>query len=106
MIYLHKFLPLVFSPLGLVIVLIIIGTCLRRWWIIHLSCFVLLISSLPITSQLIWQDLEKQHPPKSLNNLGSYDAVVVLEMLSGLNMTMFSVSIGEILTAFLLELIF
>ena len=78
MIYLHKFLPLVFSPLGLVIVLIIIGTCLRRWWIIHLSCFVLLISSLPITSQLIWQDLEKQHPPKSLNNLGSYDAVVVL----------------------------
>ena len=83
MIYLHKFLPLVFSPLGLVVVLIIIGTCLRRWWIIHLSWFVLLISSLPITSQIIWQDLEKQYPPKSLNNLGSYDAVVVLSgMLS------------------------
>ena len=51
---------------------------------IKLSCFVLLMSSLPITSQLIWQDLEKQYPPQSISNLGSYDAVVVLSgMLSG-----------------------
>lgn len=51
---------------------------------IKLSCFIFLISSLPITSHLIWQDLEKQHPPKSLSKLDSYDAVVVLSgMLSG-----------------------
>ena len=83
MIYLHKLLPLIISPLGLVIFLIIIGICLRRWWIITLSCFVLLLSSLPITAQFIWRDLEKQYPPKALSEFGSYDAVVVLSgMLS------------------------
>ena len=51
MIYLHKLLPLIISPLGLVVFLIITGICLRRWWIITLSCFVLLLSSLPITAQ-------------------------------------------------------
>jgi uncharacterized SAM-binding protein YcdF (DUF218 family) len=83
MIYLHKLLPLIISPLGLVVFLIVTGICLRRWWMITLSCFVLLLSSLPITAQFIWKDLEKQYPPKALSELGSYDAVVVLSgMLS------------------------
>ena len=51
---------------------------------IVLGCFVLLGSALPLTAQLIWQGLEKQHPPKELDRLDSYDAVVVLSgMLSG-----------------------
>ena len=83
MIYLHKLLPLIVSPLGLVVFLVVTGMCLRRWWIITLSCFVLLLSSLPITAQFIWQDLEKKYPPKALSEFGSYDAVVVLSgMLS------------------------
>ena len=83
MIYLHKLLPLIISPLGLVVFLIITGIYLRRWWLITLSCFVLLLSSLPITAQFIWRDLEKQYPPKALSEFGSYDAVVVLSgMLS------------------------
>ena len=83
MIYLHKLLPLIISPLGLIVFLIITGIFLRRWWIISFSCFVLLLSSLPLTAHFIWQDLEKQHLPKALNELGSYDAVVVLSgMLS------------------------
>ncbi|MDC0458916.1 YdcF family protein [Alphaproteobacteria bacterium] len=41
------------------------------------------MSSLPVTAQFIWQDLEKQYPPKALSEFGSYDAVVVLSgMLS------------------------
>jgi uncharacterized SAM-binding protein YcdF (DUF218 family) len=83
MIFLHKLLPLIVSPLGLIVFLVITGICLRRWWLIIFSCFVLLFLSLPITAQLLWQDLEKQHPPKALNELGTYDAVVVLSgMLS------------------------
>ena len=83
MIYLHKLLPLIISPLGLIVFLIIAGIFLRRWWIISFSCFVLLLSSLPLTAHFIWQDLEKQHLPKALDELGSYDAVVVLSgMLS------------------------
>ena len=50
----------------------------RRWVIVVLSCFVLLASALPVTAQLIWRGLEQQHPPRSLDRLGSYDAVVVL----------------------------
>ena len=84
MIYLHKLLPLIVSPLGLVILLIILGIAFRRSIIVVLSCFVLLASALPLTAQLIWQGLEQQHPPKVLDRLGSYDAVVVLSgMLSG-----------------------
>ena len=83
MIYLHKLLPLIASPLGLVVFLIITGICWRRWWMITLSCFVLLLSSLPVTAQFIWQDLEKQYSPKTLSDFGSFDAVVVLSgMLS------------------------
>ena len=84
MIYLHKLLPLIVSPLGLVILLIILGIAFRRSIIVVLSCFVLLASALPLTAQLIWQGLEQQHPPKVLDRLGSYDAVVVLSgVLSG-----------------------
>ena len=83
MIYLHKLLPLIVSPLGLVVFLVVTGMCLRRWWIITLSCFVLLLSSLPMTAHFIWQNLEKKYPPKALSEFGSYDAVVVLSgMLS------------------------
>ena len=84
MIYMHKLLPLIVSPLGLVIFLMMVGMVFRRWRVIILSCFVLLASALPMTSQLIWQGLEQQHPPKLLDKLNSYDAVVVLSgMLSG-----------------------
>ena len=84
MIYLHKLLPLIVSPLGLIILLIILGIAFRRSIMIILGCFVLLGSALPLTAQLIWQGLEKQYPPKVLDRLGSYDAVVVLSgMLSG-----------------------
>ena len=84
MIYLHKLLPLIFSPLGLIFVLIILGIIFRRWLMISLSCCVLLVSALPVTAHLIWKGLEQQYPPKDLEKLGSYDAVVVLSgMLSG-----------------------
>ena len=84
MIYLHKLLPLIVSPLGLVVLLIIFGIAFRRRIMIILSCFVLLGSALPVTAHFIWQGLEQQHPPKVLDRLGSYDAVVVLSgMLTG-----------------------
>jgi len=83
MIYLHKLLPLMASPLGLVFFLIITGIYFRRWWIIILSCLVLILSSLPMTAQFIWKNLEKDYPPKALSEFSSYDAVVVLSgMLS------------------------
>ena len=83
MIYLHKLLPLIASPLGLIVFLLLMGLAYRRRILIILGCFLFVISSLPITGKLIWQDLERQYPPKTLKMLGSYDAIVVLSgMLS------------------------
>ncbi len=47
MIYLHRLLPLIVSPLGLIILLIILGIAFRRSITIILGCFVLLGSALP-----------------------------------------------------------
>ena len=47
MIYLHKLLPLIVSPLGLIILLIILGIAFRRSIMIILGCFVLFGSALP-----------------------------------------------------------
>ena len=46
MIYLHGLLPLIVSPLGLIILLIVLGIAFRRSIMIILGCFVLLGSAL------------------------------------------------------------
>ena len=78
MIYLHKFLPLIFSPLGLVCLLLLIGLWWRQIKWIALALVFLLIFSLPITSFLIWKSLEAEHPYKPVEVLKKHQAVVVL----------------------------
>ena len=46
-VYLHKLLPFIVSPLGLIILLIILGIAFRGSIMIILGCFVLLGSALP-----------------------------------------------------------
>ena len=84
MIYLHKFLPLIFSPLGLVCLLLLIGLWWRQIKWIALALVFLLIFSLPLTSFLIWKSLEAEHPYKPVEVLKKHQAVVVLSgMLDG-----------------------
>ena len=78
MIYLHKFLPLIFSPLGLVCLLLLIGLWWRQIKWIALALVFLLIFSLPLTSFLIWKSLEAEHPYKPVEALKKHQAVVVL----------------------------
>lgn len=78
MIYLHKLLPLMISPLGLIIFLLFISMFIRSKFLIVSSFFVLLISSFPITSHLIWKSLESSYPYENIDNIESQDAVVVL----------------------------
>ena len=58
LIYLHKFLPLIVSPLGLVCLLFLISLWQRQIKWIALALVFLLIFSLPLTSFLIWKSLE------------------------------------------------
>ena len=78
MIYLHKILPLIFSPLMLVIGLIVLGIIfnLRKFSLIGI--IILILSSLPIISNKFIAYLEKDYQPIEISEIESADAIVVL----------------------------
>lgn len=78
MIYLHKILPLIFSPLMLVIGLIILGIIfnLRKFSLIGIT--ILIFSSLPIVSSKFIAYLEKDYQPIEIAEIENVDAIVVL----------------------------
>ena len=78
MIYLHKILPLIFSPLMLVIGLIILGIIfnLRKFSLVGI--IVLILSSLPIISNKFIAYLEKDYQPIEIADVENVDAIVVL----------------------------
>ena len=78
MIYLHKILPLIFSPLFLIIILIISGYILKKRKLSLIALLILIIFSLPIVSNKLIYFLEINHKflkPKEIDNA---DAIVVL----------------------------
>ena len=78
MIYLHKILPLIFSPLMLVIGLIILGIIfnLRKFSLI--GVIILILSSLPIISNKFIAYLEKDYQPIEIAEIENVGAIVVL----------------------------
>jgi len=78
MIYLHKILPLIFSPLMLVIGLIVLGIIfnLRKFSVVGI--IVLILSSLPIISNNFIAYLEKDYQPIEISEIENVDAIVVL----------------------------
>ena len=78
MIYLHKILPLIFSPLMLVIGLIVLGIIfnLRKFGLIGI--IILILSSLPIISNKFIAYLEKDYQPLEIADVENVDAIVVL----------------------------
>ena len=84
MIYLHKILPLLISPLGLIVGLMVLSLVLRRLWPTCLALFTTLFCSFSVTADLIWNGLESDYPYKSIEQADKRDAVLVLSgMLSG-----------------------
>ncbi len=78
MIYLHKLLPIIASPIGVVTFLLFTGVLLRQRKIIVSAISLLLVSSLPFTGHAIWYALEADNPPKKYEAIGNHQAVVVL----------------------------
>ena len=78
MIYFHKILPLIVSPLILIIFILLLSIFRRKSKLIFLGIFLICLCSLKITSHLIWVSLERSNPPKKLKEIENYDAVVVL----------------------------
>jgi len=78
MIYLHKFLPLIVSPLFFILVIILAGTYLKSKKISLFGLLVLLFCSLPIISNKLIFFLEKDYNLKDISNVSKADAIVVL----------------------------
>ena len=78
LIYLHKFLPIFVSPLGLVIFLLVTGVLLKHYRIVVAAIILLLAASLPLTGYAIWYALEFGNPPKKYEEIGYHQGVVVL----------------------------
>ena len=78
MIYLHKFLPIIVSPLGLVIFLLVTGVVVKQRRVVVSAIILLLVASLPLTGNAIWYALESGNQPKKYEDIGYHEAVVVL----------------------------
>ena len=78
MIYLHKILPMIVSPIGVSILLLILGLIFHKRKMIICSFLIIWLASMPCVTYLLWQELETADPPKSISTLGKVDAVVVL----------------------------
>ena len=75
---LHKLLPLVVSPLGLVVLLVSLSVILRRRGPAFVGLLVLLVCSLPVTGNRLWGVLEADYPYRPIESVENADAVVVL----------------------------
>ena len=78
MIYLHKLLPLLVSPLGVIAFLLFINIWLKKRSLTFFTLVILLVFSLPLTARFIWQGLEKDYPYYEIQSLKTHDAVIVL----------------------------
>ena len=83
MIYLHKLLPLVASPIGLIIGLMLLALVLRRQWPVYWALFILLVCSFPLTARFIWVGLESEYQYQAPTTVPKADAVLVLSGMLG-----------------------
>jgi uncharacterized SAM-binding protein YcdF (DUF218 family) len=78
MIYLHKIIALISSPLFLIIFLIFLGIIFKSKKISLLGFIVLIFCSLPIISSKLINYLEKDYILQNISNIDKADAIVVL----------------------------
>ena len=78
MIYLHKILPLIASPLFLIIFLIILGMIFKSKKITLFGIIILIFCSLPIISNKLINYLEKDYTLQDALVINNADAIVVL----------------------------
>ena len=78
MIYINKILPIIISPLGLIIILLFFGIFRKKMLPSVLALMILIILSLPIVSWQLINLLEQNFNPTSPSEIDSADTVIVL----------------------------
>jgi len=77
-IYLHKILPVFLLPLGISLLLVLVGLLLRRRVIIWIGVAVLWLSSTPVVSHFMVRSVEGWADRGEIINVPRADAIVVL----------------------------
>lgn len=75
---LRKIIPPFFQPFGLSLILLALGILLKRRLLAFAGLSILVISSLPITANLLANVMEQQYPHLTAADCPRVDAVVVL----------------------------
>ena len=78
MIYINKILPIIVSPLGLIIILLFFGVFRKRMLPSMIALIILIILSLPIVSGQLIKLLEQNYRPTTPSEIARADTVVVL----------------------------
>ena len=78
MIYINKILPIIVSPLGLIIILLFFGVFRKRMLPSMIALILLIILSLPIVSRQLIKLLEQNYRPTTPNETARADTVIVL----------------------------
>jgi uncharacterized SAM-binding protein YcdF (DUF218 family) len=78
MIFINKILPIIVSPLGLIIILLLFGIFRKKMWPLLIALVLLIILSLPIVSRQLIKFLEQGYTLISPNNVDTADTVIVL----------------------------
>ena len=83
MIYLHKILPLLLSPLFIFLTAVVIFSIKKRNWTALLITIIFSITCTGIVANPLWRLLEAGQTPTRVNHASKTDAVVVLSGMIG-----------------------
>ena len=78
MIYLHKILPFFLSPLGIILIFLILSFFYKRRFFVFLAFLVLIFSSNSFVATYLFNQLEKPYKPIAYQSVNNADAIVVL----------------------------
>jgi uncharacterized SAM-binding protein YcdF (DUF218 family) len=76
--YLHKILPIIFLPSGIISLLLILGLLKRKSIFIWLAFILFYLFSMPVVSESIFKYVEKGQLRKDISTVPNADAIVVL----------------------------
>lgn len=78
MIFVHKLLPAIVSPVALVLLLMLVSLVARRFWPLFLALILLVVAANPLVARYGLQYLEKDAVLRQIESVENSDAVVVL----------------------------
>lgn len=83
MLFLNKLLPLFVLPLGLVLLLGLVGLLRRKRWLVLAALVLLYVSSMPVLGRALVRGLETRFSPLAPDNVEHVDAIVPLGGIFG-----------------------